>query len=746
MLFKRYSSVIVISLVALVLGVIPLVTQGNLYFVGGDDMRLYYMFPKEYIQNLLLNIVTDNSIGGGNMGYYPATHPLPLVMLMWLIKTVIPANTQFVMYGINWALAFIFFYLFTGLWLSSKSRVDFFIKIIASLFYIFSPFFLRTFYWHQMIVLYLIAVMPGVLYFFVKSVREQNVLYVFSACLVFTILSTNLSSLPWTIPIVIASSPLLFFEFWKAKKTFLLYSLLFGLSYALLNMSWLYHLVYLGFNNTGLTNTLGAFSSPEFIEANIAGILGTSRLFSPLNGAVNQLVIGLKNNLTLASYLNLLFIALIVGAGAVIHREKNAALTTGFIVGLLGLLISWFLMTPNFQNWGPNLFVWLSLLVPFFTMFRNMFDKFALPLAFYYALCLAISLSILSTKLTNKVLHLALGLGLLAIILLNASPLFRVRTEHVGVQAKISDSFNDDFTALAVYVLNLSNPSRILWLPLNYPSFVNVEDKYNPGHYYSGPSPLRLSSKRQDYAGQFSFITSTNIAIGESIFPMIRDKKYAKFGRMVQLLNARYVVLDKQRLPESMTSYLYGGDKRPVLAWQTDEFINELVGKKLQDFGTRYTLYEISPKYNNDRIYLTDDFDIFPQTVPNVVYAKISDSLYKINLTNIAKPQKLVFLDSYYRDWTLYLVGPDSKAYHQGKNVPVQNFANGWEIDPKEIVTDFPSAYYTTNPDGSLNLSLSLYFEPEKFNKPIRTISLAAFVVLGCSQLILLVKRKHVLV
>ncbi len=595
-----------------------------------------------------------------------------------------------------------------------------------------------------MIIIYLIAATPMVLYLFIQSVRKRNLLYVFSASLALSVLSTNLSSLPWTIPILITSTPILVYEFWKNKKVFVFHALLFGISYIFLNISWLFHLVYLTINHTGLTDTLGTYSSPDFIKANIAGTLGTTTLFSPLNGVLNQLEVGLVNKLSVVSYINLVFIAVIVSAGTFIHREKNRILATSYVLGLLSLLISWFLMTPNFSHWGPKVFIWLSLHVPFFTMFRNMFDKFSLTTSFYYALTLGIGLSVLTKHILDKKLHLIAGIILFVTIAMNAYPSLLLRTEHVGVQAKLSGIFNDDFNNLTAYVLKLPNPSRILWLPLNYPTFVNVEDKYFPGHYYSGPSPLRFLANRQDYTGQFSFITSTNIAIGDSIFPMIKDKKYAQFGHMLQLLNARYVIWDKQQLPDSMTSYLYGGDNRFVFKIQTKEFMNEFLGKKLKDFGNRYSLYEINPKYNNDRIYLTDDYNTFPKNLPNVAYEKISDSLYKINLTKIKNSQKLVFLDSYYRDWTLYLEGPKPKAYHKGKNVPVQGFANGWEIDPREIKSDFSSDYYSTNPDGSLNISMKLYFEPEKFNKPIRTISLASFIILGCSQIPLLFKRNNV--
>lgn len=735
----------VIILIALILGITPLLTQGSLYFVGGDDMRLYYVYPREYIQNLLLNIVTDNSIGGGNMGYYPATHPIPLVLVMWLVKTLIPANTQFVMYGLNWALGFIFFFLLLGLWMDNKSRVNFFISIMASLFYIFSPFLIKNFYKHQMIVVFLIAAAPGMLFFFIKSVRQRNLVYVFTSCLILAILSTNLSSLPWTIPIVITSVPLLFVEFWKAKKTFILHSVVFVLAYILLNISWLFHLVNLTVNNTGLITTFGTFSSEDFIAANIAGIIGTSTLFSPLNGVINQLEIGLERTLSVVSYINFVIISTIVAAGTFIHRERKILLTSGFIVGILGLLVSWYLMTPNFQPWGPNLFVWLSLRIPFFTMFRNMFDKFALTTAFYYALCLGISLSILANKFTNKKLQLLFVTIILVVVLVNATPLFSVRTEHVGVQAKVSGTFNDDFTNLADYVLHMENPSRILWLPLNYPTFVNIEDKYNPGNFYSGPSPLRFLSNRQDYTGQYSFITSTDITIGDDIFPMIEKKNFDEFGKLVQLRNARFIILDKQNLPELMKPYLYNhySVEWGKLKMQTDEFINSLVGKKIRDFGSRYTLYEINSRYDNDRIYLTDNYNTFPKNLPNVDYEKRSDSLYKIRLTNIKKLQKLVFLDSYYRDWTLYIEGPELKAYRAGQNVPVQDFANGWEIDPDEIKNTFSNDYYTLNEDGSLNLNIHLYFEPEKYNKPIRNLSLIGFGILGLSQL-LLFKKSHV--
>lgn len=735
---------VIFILIILALGITPLLTQGSLYFMGGDDMRLYYLYPREYIQNLLLNIVTDNTIGGGNTGYYPATHPIPLVLLMLIVKTIIPANTQFVMYGLNWVLAFIFFYLLLGLWIEKKSKINFFIKITASLFYIFSPFLIKNLYKHQMIVLYLIAAAPGILYFFIKSVRKRNVLYVFTSCLIFSILSTNLSSFPWAIPIAITSFPILFHEFWKSKKIFILNAFLFGLCYVLLNFSWIFHLINLSVHNTGLINAIGTYSSPEFIKANIAGILGTTTLFSPLSGVINQLDTGLSSKLTFVSYANLLFISIIVWAGVFIHKEKNKILVTGYVLSLLSLLISWFLMAPNFGRWGPELFVWLSLHIPFFTMFRNMFDKFALTTAFYYALTLGIGLSILTERFTNKTFHLVIGYCLIILVLINGYPLFLNRTEHVGVQAKLTGVFNDDFTSLADYILKLKNPSRVLWLPLNYPTEVNVEDKFIPGHYYSGQSPLRLVSNRQDYSGQFSFITSTNIAIGDTIFPMIRDKKYAEFGHLVQLLNARYVILDKQVLPESMTEYLYGGESRAVLKWQTQEFINSLLGKKIQDFGKRYTLYEINKKYDNDRIYLTEDYDKFPNNLPNINYEKVSDSLYKIKLTKINKLQKFVFLDAYYSDWTLYAEGPKLMPYLKGKNVPVQGFANGWEINPAEIKNNFSKDYYTVNTDESLNINFTLYFEPNKFNKPIRIVSIISFIVFGLSQVFLLVKHKNV--
>ena len=712
---KHFSS-IAILIIVFILSVTPLIIQGSLYFVGGDDTRLYYIYPRQYIQNLLLNIVSDNTIGGANTGYYPATHPIPLVTLIWILKTLFPVNTQFLMYGLNLALGFLFFYLFLGLWIDNETKTKFFIKVIASLFYIFSPFLINTLYKHQIIVVYLIATAPGVLYFFIKSVRDRNPLYVFTTCLIFTILSTNLSSLPWSLPILITSLPILIVIFSQSKKTFIFHSILFMISYLLLNLSWIFHLINSSLNNTGIANNLSNLSSPSFIETNIKGILGTSRLFSPLNQVVNQLDSNLVKNFSLLSFLNLIFLVLIVLAGVILPKEKNKTLTIGYIVSLLGLLVSWFLIASNFGIWGPNAFIFLSLKIPFFTMFRNMFDKFSLTLGFYYAFGLAVSLVILLNKVPYKKMFTLLLVGISVLIFINALPLFALRESHEGVRAKVSGTFNDDFNKLVAYLSNLKNPSRVLWLPLNYPTYVSVEDKYNSGHFYSGPSPLRFLANRQDYTGQFSFITASDINIGDKIFPMIKEKKYSDFGKLAQLLNARYVILDKQNLPDSMKPFLYShySEKSGKLKMQTSEFINSLLGKKLQDFGFRYSLYEINPQFNNDRIYLTDDFNIFPKSLPNVEYSKNSSASYTILLKNLSTEQKLVFLDPYYKDWTLYLVGENtSLPYQKGENIVVQNFANGWVVDPSYIKKNFPTGFYKTNDNGSLDVSMSLYFEPE---------------------------------
>lgn len=739
---------IVILTIGFLLFAIPLIVQGNLYYVGGDDMRLYYIFPEKYLQNFAFNIISDNTLGGANTGYYPTSQIVPMLYVILLLKKILPfLNTQYLMYGLNYAFGFLFFYLFISIWLKSTNCLRFFAKIVASLFYVLSPILTGTQYSNQLMSVYLVSVMPATLFYFTYAVMSKKYVYSIIAVLIFSIFSTTLNTYPWSIPILITGIPFLLFVFWHHKKRFLLNIILIIMVFLTLNMHWLFHFVNSNIFNTGVAGSLSYFSTDEFKKENIRGIMGVSTLLSPLEPILVMVNYSFKQNFRLIDFRNIIFIAIISFSGILAKKVKDKRILNMYFLSLISLLLSWFLFSPNLGNWGPGIFLKFATTLPFATMFRNMFDKFSLPFAFYYSFSLAFSLIILGEAIKNKIFGRIILLLVFLVILSDLGGFLKPRTQNQGNTGTFTGVFNDDFNNLVEYFLDLENESRVLWIPMTAPNYISVEDKYLSGHYYSGLSPLRILAGRGDYVGRFSFMLPSDVFYGDKLLKMLMEGKYEEFASNMQRMNARYVVLDNQILPDSMKPYLYDSDLK-YISLQNDKLKKELLGRKIKDFGNRYSLYEINEKYMSDRIYLTDSFDEFPRYYSGLQYKKINSYLYQIKITDLKNTKKLVFLDPYYKDWVLYLNEMENKIpFEKGNNSIVKGWANGWEIDPSKIKNNFGGLIYKPNPDGGIDLTLDLYFEPQKYNSKLYLFTIFAYSVNGLYVILFLVsdiKKKHV--
>jgi len=483
-------------------------------------------------------------------------------------------------------------------------------------------------------------------------------------------------------------------------------------------------------NNTGIAGSMSYYSSDEFKEANTIGMMHLTRLLSPLVIILTKFDYSFVQNFSIIYLKNIVFIGVIIFAGIFASKFKDKKVLNIYWVSLGGLLLSWLLFSPNLGNWGPEYFMKFATTLPFGTMFRNMFDKFSLPLAFYFSFSLGISLFIIEKVFTNKFFPKFLCFLLFIIVMSISLPFLTKRHSTLeGNVGKVTGEFNQEFVDLATYLRDLDNASRILWFPLTAPNFVSVEDKYYRGHFYSGLSPLRILSGKGDYAGRFSFLIQSDLYYGDKLIELLMDGEYEEFALNMQKMNARYVVVDKQILPEQMKSYLYDMDRK-YLNFQNDEYKNIILGDKIKDFGSRYSLYLINEKYLSDRIYLTENYNDIPSDFENVEYTKLSSYMYGIRIRNLETSQKLVFMDPYYEDWVLFLQkNENKKIYKKGENVIVHGWANGWEIDSDLIIEDYGEKYYQLNEDGSMDLEFILYFEPERYNNFLYKINIMSYVV-----------------
>ncbi len=190
---------------------IPSVFWGNLYSVGGDDGRFYYIFPLEYLKNFSFNIISNNTLGG-NMGYLPVSYSAPTIFVLFLLKSIFSGlNTQLIAYGLILSIGFLYMYLFLREVISSKSVYLYWGRLVTAVYYIFSIYLTKTFYQHQLISMYSIMVLPVCLYLFIVGIKKNSYAYIIASSLFYSVFSSTLYGLPWLLPAIFTLIPLLLY-------------------------------------------------------------------------------------------------------------------------------------------------------------------------------------------------------------------------------------------------------------------------------------------------------------------------------------------------------------------------------------------------------------------------------------------------------------------------------------------------------------------------------------------------------
>ncbi len=719
-------------LVCFVLFLIPNLFWGNLYLVGGDDTRLYYLFPHEFF-NFSFKMTSDNAFGFLG-GYYPKTSYTTLFLLISLLKMIPHINVQFLFYGLNLSFGFLSFYAFLGLWLPNKSSFNFFAKIVSSLFYILSTYLLNTFYTNQILSLSIVSAMPATLYFFFKSVLEKKIVYTVLSVLIISFFTVKLESTPWSFALLICLIPLFFVVFWNNKKRFITHGSVFIISFILLNMFWLAHLFYPLLPGNKADSNINFYSSSN--DSALAYMIkqGTG-IFGATNSLFNERNSALILHVTPLVLLKGIFIIVIVLAG--IFLQKTTKIERKYYLVSLGcFLLAVFLFQPKMGGWGDDVFLFFNAHVPLFSMFRNMYDKFSFALAFMYAFVFYISLIILVKQIKRKELIALLLVIPTVLVIANASQFLFPTYQDNKFSFRISGVLNDDFSNLVDTIKNTHSTSRYLWLPFNYPSYIYVEDKYNKNHFYYGLSVLPMLADTSDYAGYLSFGSIVDPNLGKQIVDLIAQRKYDEVGHLFQILNVKYIIYNKQEIPDEGKAFLYSAN---MLEIQDKNFRNAILGEKIKDFGQRYSLYTINKKYDNEKIYLTQK-----DKKTTIKFNRRSDMEYDVWIDNLSTKNKLILQDLYNKNWDIFLIGGDKAVIYKNKSgVPAnKNFANAWDISSQEIKDKFSKTFYSENKDGSINIHIKLYFDQLRIVAPADMISFISYIGLVGYVLVLFIKQK----
>jgi hypothetical protein len=549
------SRMAVLITVLLFLAAVPSLAWGNLYMVGGDDTRLYYVFPREMIAGYARNLATMNSLGV-NTGYGSVSFLIPMLLIIALLKSAVPfLQPQMLLYGLNLAIGFLFMYRFIGLWADEDGDSALVSKTVASVTYVLSPFLIKTVYHHQLIAIYSVSVLPVTLYYLCRGILERRMRDVAFAAVAYSMFSSTLLTLPWFGAVAVTLLPFGLLVFLKNPKWTVFYVVVFGLLVVGLNTYWLAHLLYPMVVKSGSGDLVSSLTSQDIKRGNTQLIETLSHLNNPINQMVGYLRSSWsdRQNIHFSQSFGILY-TLVIGVSAIFLRTRKQIVL--YVVAVSALVLAMLLVTPSFGGWNVSLFLFLNNTVPFFTMFRNMYDKFAMAMAFQVSLALAIALIILSERM-RKLPFYGLVAAIAAVTVFNARS-FIVPSGQLEDTERISGTFNRDYIDLINYVRTMHESSRYLWLPMNFASYVVIEDGIYSGHYYVGSSPLQFLAGSSDYTGFQSFATVADPMRNNQLRQLLTEGKYAEMAAIFQQMNVKYVILDHDRIPATVQIFRIG--------------------------------------------------------------------------------------------------------------------------------------------------------------------------------------------
>jgi hypothetical protein len=294
---------------------------------------------------------------------------------------------------------------------------------------------------------------------------------------------------------------------------------------------------------------------------------------------------------------------------------------------------------------------------------------------------------------------------------------------------KVFDSFsttNKDF----LYSYDKDNTiHNIISIP-SYPNYFFSNNNY----YFHAYIPIINSySNVRSFFVPYPYQRDNKSLLSSNFFQKLYSAKTEEeVKNILQYRNIKYVYLYKNIDIKSNES--------EIDIWYTNSNVKNLLNKNIIFENSELIIY----KYEDIRPY------IYSQ---NTQFRRINPTKYTIKSVNINDKQDLSFLESFDKQWNLYLNPINSnfkdcnviqEYNNEGNNIKecehiqkffegeelrylwrqpvfedshklVYDYANQWTIDPEYIKANFDKSMYKENPDGSIDLELTLYFKPQSY-------------------------------
>lgn len=727
-------------------------------FVGGDDTRLLYSYPYEYLKNVtFFTWYNVSSIGINTSNQYL----LPFLTLLVIVHHFISSKVTLSYLAFSFPLVMGFLYFQKAIKeLFALKKGDDLPVFLGSLFFIFSPILTINQLFISLTTVFLIGLIPFVIYYFLRYIKTGNFSYVYISSIVCLIFSTALISIPWILGLFLPLSAGLIAGsvFYKRKHilNFVKRGIIFFGFILLTQAFWLTPFVSAYFLPDG-NSFAQKIVSKGFVDTFSPTVLSTATgnvLYPLLNLFHRQIPIDFGWSLKLifinffdkififnSVYILILTIGLIKFKNTLLQRQRKI-----FIIIFISFVVSLFLFTVNI-GFLKDIFLLLRF-VPGFVMFRNFFDKFAPGYIILYSVIITVSLVIVGR--VYRRISTFLFLSFFVVVLLNALPIKNTIDAPLWGTTDIYRTmiFPEEYMKTMNYISrNISSTNTILSVPFGTSIYSVVKDQTS-NNIYVGVSPVKIFSGVNDVSGHLSFNFSDE---ANEVDGLIINRKYDEFSKMLFNHNINYVLLTKNIPKNVFNTWVFDEN---MVKNQDEEFLNSIVKKEeYKSKDGNYILFSL-----NKRNTLISGSEL--------EFLRINPTKYRLKIMNLKKNRKIQFNDSFNSGWKLFLEKgfknmKCEQVYHQkekdvseckenfslyeGQEIlylfkkPIfenshsllNNISNEWTIDPSYIKQNYDASYYTVNKDGSINIDMVLYFVPQSFFYIGVIISFAVFMAGG---------------
>jgi len=393
------------------------------------------------------------------------------------------------------------------------------------------------------------------------------------------------------------------------------------------------------------------------------------------------------------------------------QKSKNNIIKN---IAYIYLIISVPMIVGTNQGFFAGTYEYLYNNMPLFSMFRSSYKFMALLI-----LAVAILMSNFLINVKSKALKYFSFFIFISFIILGSYPIW---AKKVFLDGKEIPNIPNYYFEAAEYFKKDKSEFKILLLPVQYFAVFDWgKINANPEIIFDKSLVVRQAGSDEERSNKITL----------KLYQYLLAKDYESFENLASNLGIKYIV---QRNDFDWNFY------KEIS--QSPEQIEDVLSpyKKINQFG-KLDVYEINYNYKPN---------IYSQ---NTEFRRINPTKYSIKSVNINDEQDLSFLESFDKQWNLYLkpIKSNSKDCNviqeynnEGKNIKecehtqkffegedlsylwkqpvfedshklVYDYANQWTIDPEYIKANFDKSYYKENPDGSIDIELTLYFKPQSY-------------------------------